>query len=537
MWSRGFRAPALRQWGYRAFVGSATATSKQWGVAGAVIVTGVTAVYTSEKSRQQVACEPFLKSLFGFGGSKEPEFNEMIFQLGTNNWQRAKKDGSGLEFAPGSGVLHEDHHNAYNEMPGVKSYSMYPSKAQGQAPDDANYRVFQLDHDIPICESASPNSSKRWHGFSEREFETYVKRLEDEAYNYMKACEQKEGKKFTMVIAHHSFVNPLVMRRVIQRRVKDGLPQIPLYCFVHGTALKMYKWELGRTNPKEYPERFHKMIMNEKLFSDTQNGVKACFVISDDQSGIMKEVFPCFPADRIIVAPNGINLKKFHPREKTLTQVATEQTREIVWPKTPPSEEHCKTITGLVSFVGKAAEWKRQAALLKAAAEYEKKFPGVATFCVGIGPTEEIKKLTDLCDELKLKNTYILGARGQDVLAEIYTVSDVGCFPSFREPFGLVFVECMGCKCPVIGAKSGGPLDFVSPPVGELVTEPPETKDLHTVPAGVNTLAKSLDEAITRALKEDWKKKKGEACLKLVHDRFTVKTQITKMLTEIKKFP
>merc|ERR1711988_106241 len=130
----------------------------------------------------------------------------------------------------------------------------------------------------------------------------------------------------------------------------------------------------------------------------------------------------------------------------------------------------------------------------------------------------------------------ILGARGQDVLAEIYTVSDVGCFPSFREPFGLVFVECMGCKTPVIGANSGGPVDFVSKAVGELVPEPPETKDLHTVPAGVNTLAKSLEGAITRALKEDWKKTKGEACLKLVYDRFTVKTQITKVLTEVRKF-
>merc|ERR1712178_174871 len=68
---------------------------------------------------------------------------EMIFQLGTNNWQRPKKDGSGLEFAPGSGVLHEAHHNAYNALGTVKSFSMYPSSAQGQPPDaNADYRVF-----------------------------------------------------------------------------------------------------------------------------------------------------------------------------------------------------------------------------------------------------------------------------------------------------------------------------------------------------------------------------------------------------------
>merc|ERR1712080_598794 len=95
--------------------------------------------------------------------------------------------------------------------------------------------------------------------------------------------------------------------------------------------------------------------------------------------------------------------------------------------------------------------------------------------------------------------------RGQDILAEIYTVSNLGCFPSFRGPFGLVFVECMACKTPVIGADSGGPKDFVTPEVGTLVAEPPETSDLSTVPLGVETLSKTLATAISQALTEDWK--------------------------------
>merc|ERR1711979_2401 len=102
---------------------------------------------------------------------------------------------------------------------------------------------------------------------------------------------------------------------------------------------------------------------------------------------------------------------------------------------------------------------------------------------------------------------------GQDILAEIYTVSNLGCFPSFKEPFGLVFVECMACKAPVIGCNSGGPKDFVVPEVGELVAEPPETTDLSTVPDGIETLGKTLTEAITRALNEDWKASKAEACI------------------------
>jgi hypothetical protein len=244
----------------------------------------------------------------------------MIFQLGTNNWQRPKKDGSGdLEFAPGSGVLHEAHHNAYNEMDGVKSWSMYPSKNQAQPTEaDATYRVFELDHDIPICESASPNSSKRWHAMDEDEFTKYVSRLESEVYEYMKACEAKAGCNFTMCIAHHSFINPLAVRRVLDKRVKEGLPKIPLYCFVHGTALKMYRWELGpkeTDEQKTFPMRFHKMITDEKLFDDIENGVNACFVISNEQKDGIKEIFPSFPPDRVIVSPNGINVEVQASRE------------------------------------------------------------------------------------------------------------------------------------------------------------------------------------------------------------------------------
>merc|ERR1711959_579982 len=103
------------------------------------------------------------------------------------------------------------------------------------------------------------------------------------------------------------------------------------------------------------------------------------------------------------------------------------------------------------------------------------------------------------------------------------------------EPFGLVFVECMACKTPVIGANSGGPKDFVTPEVGELVPEPPETKDLSTVPNGIETLGKTLATTITTALKEDWKKSKSDACIKLAHDKFTVKAQVEGMLKSLEK--
>merc|ERR1712039_23925 len=122
---------------------------------------------------------------------------------------------------------------------------------------------------------------------SEEEFQNYRDRLVNEVHTYMKKCEAKAGTNFTCVIAHHSFLNPLVMKKVIAKRVAEGLPKCPLYCFVHGTALKMYRWELG---PKETEEQksfnreggsFHEMILKEGLFNDPANGISACFVISE----------------------------------------------------------------------------------------------------------------------------------------------------------------------------------------------------------------------------------------------------------------
>merc|ERR1711870_177987 len=105
-----------------------------------------------------------------------------------------------------------------------------------------------------------------------------------------------------------------------------------------------------------------------------------------------------------------------------------------------------------------------------------------------------------LCEDLGLKNTFLLGARSQDQLAEMYTVASLGCFPSFKEPFGLVFVECMACGTPVIGANSGGPRDFVNESVGTLIPD-----ELLSVPS-TDKLVNDLFVAVCKALDEDWKK-------------------------------
>src|SRR5690242_21317043 len=90
----------------------------------------------------------------------------------------------------------------------------------------------------------------------------------------------------------------------------------------------------------------------------------------------------------------------------------------------------------------------------------------------------------DLAAELGLRRTYFVGPRPQEELTTLFNVADVGCFPSYKEPFGLVFIECMACGTPVIGADSGGPRDFVTPEVGVLVPETDDRQGPGPAPAG-----------------------------------------------------
>ena len=142
---------------------------------------------------------------------------------------------------------------------------------------------------------------------------------------------------------------------------------------------------------------------------------------------------------------------------------------------------------------------------------------------IGSGPAEAQRELQKLTTDLGLRRTYFLGPRSQDELAQLFSSADIGCFPSYREPFGLVFVECMACGTPVIGADSGGPRDFVTSEVGTLI---PETTD-------ATALAASLADAIDQALTADWKSTRGPIAAEYARNRFSVAGQVSHLLAEV----
>jgi glycosyltransferase involved in cell wall biosynthesis len=450
--------------------------------------------------------------------------DRLIFQLGTNNWQR------GGEFAPGSGILHEAHHHAFNALPGVRAYSMYPSRRQRFR--EERVRVFELDHDIPICESISPVSSYRWHSMSDAEVDAYRRRLTGEVAGWIDEVEAGTGDRFSLAIAHHAFMNTVVLRDVNRRRVATGRDRIPVLCFAHGTELKMYANERRGDQPDEFPLRFLPFMQREKIFDypDPDHGVDVVAAISAEQVEAFLGVFPEFPRERVVLSANGYNQDVFH-RLTEPTDVYADRAAVLAGFTTQPAEvgrapEPVAPPDGfdaVVAFCGKFADWKRLDALLRAAAIYERRERRILTLVIGSGPYEARVQMQDLAAELGLRRTYFLGPRPQDELAVLFNCADVGCFPSYREPFGLVFVECMACGTPVIGADSGGPRDFVTPAVGALV---PETDDRQA-------LAASLAAAVGQAVDEDWKRTRGAAAEAYAKANFSVVSQVSRLLEEV----
>jgi len=221
-----------------------------------------------------------------------------------------------------------------------------------------------------------------------------------------------------------------------------------------------------------------------------------------------------------------VNQQIFSPKGTTLNDL--ERDKDGNFFKTFPRDK--QKLSGgrrVVTFVGKFADWKRLDAVLYAATHYEETFPDLCTVIVGSGPQEDVDKYYGMAANLGLKRTVFVGPQQQPALADLYSMSEVGMFPSYKEPFGMVFIECMACGTPTIGCKSGGPTEFVTDKVGELINE--ET-DWQTE-AGMKRLGKRLSTTLIDALNADWKgKSKGPHCVPFVKENYSTLHQCEQML-------
>jgi len=118
----------------------------------------------------------------------------------------------------------------------------------------------------------------------------------------------------------------------------------------------------------------------------------------------------------------------------------------------------------LFGIFGRIIEWKGIKEFVLAANMVIKKFPQAKAFIVGDisdGSEKYFKQVMKLIKDLNLVNNIILTGYRNDVPA-LMNLMDIVVHASIRpEPFGMVLIEAMAMKKPVVATKAGGPLDIV----------------------------------------------------------------------------
>jgi len=274
----------------------------------------------------------------------------------------------------------------------------------------------------------------------------------------------------------------------------------------------------------EYPLRFLPLTQEHGVF----NGRVSCsgiWVNSEDYIAKFLDCFPTYPKDYCIFSRIGVNQQVFKPTGCTVAGLDKHLKDD--------DQGKLSGIKRVVTFVGKFADWKRLDAVLYAAAVYEKTFPDLATMIVGTGPPEAVELYWGMGKILNLERTFFLGPKNQDVLADLFSASEVGMFPSYKEPFGMVFIECMACGTPTIGAKSGGPVEFLKEEQGVLIEE----EDDWRTQEGATRLGEKLAQAVTTALNDDWKgTTKGPTCVPFVSATYSTLSQCQGMLDNMQQW-
>lgn len=131
----------------------------------------------------------------------------------------------------------------------------------------------------------------------------------------------------------------------------------------------------------------------------------------------------------------------------------------------------------VIVCIGRLFPAKGQRDLIRALPAVQQCWPDVKVLIVGAYDRSASRgasysdELAQLVRELGLEaNVSFLGYRPD--VARVLAAADVFCLPSFEEPFGLVFLEAMAMKKPVVALNNGGTPEVVVHGQTGLLSEP-----------------------------------------------------------------
>lgn len=148
------------------------------------------------------------------------------------------------------------------------------------------------------------------------------------------------------------------------------------------------------------------------------------------------------PWDKMDVVPNGVEAAKFNLPDFTPEEKAAFRARYAA-----PEEK-------IVFFVGRLVREKGVQVLIEALPKVRWGYHDTKLLICGGGHRDH---LVNLAAYLGMeRHVYFAGFVPDDDLMKIYSIIDIACFPSLYEPFGIVALEAMAAKVPVVVSDAGG---------------------------------------------------------------------------------
>ena len=211
----------------------------------------------------------------------------------------------------------------------------------------------------------------------------------------------------------------------------------------------------------------------------------AIIAVSNGTKADIQRAYPDVDPSRIHVIYNGIDLEQYQYTEdaSALTKYGVDTTQPYVL------------------FVGRITRQKGVTHLVDAIAHMPANTQVV--LCAGAPDTPEIAaEMRDKVDAAKAAGANFVWIEKMVTKAEaiqLYSHCAVFCCPSVYEPFGIINLEAMACRAPVVASATGGILEVVvDESTGYLVPFDPDP--VTTFPLNPDKFARDLADGITDLL-------------------------------------
>ncbi len=161
------------------------------------------------------------------------------------------------------------------------------------------------------------------------------------------------------------------------------------------------------------------------------------------------------PPDKSDIIYNGVHAEKFE----------FDFPEEEYWAF---REQYAHPNERIVMFVGRGVREKGCQVLIEALPRIRRGYHDTKLVIAGGGYRQH---LIDQAFALGMgRHVYFTGFIPDDALLRLYKVADIACFPSLYEPFGIVALEAMAAKTPVVVSDAGGLPEVVEADVSGTIT-------------------------------------------------------------------